>query len=69
MCNLFEFVHVKGIFVIRFSELGTSLMTVMAKVMTYASIAAPVHASWGIDLYRLRENCQLHFRHSSQSKN
>lgn len=56
MCNLFELVCVKGRLVIRISQFGTSLLTVMSNAMTYASLAAPVHASWGIDMYKFRED-------------
>ena len=35
---------------------GTSIKTAMSNTMTYASLAAPIHASWGIDMYKFRED-------------
>lgn len=56
MCDVFEFVCVKKRLVIRISQLGTSIKTAMSNTMTYASLAAPIHASWGIDMYKFRED-------------
>jgi hypothetical protein len=56
MCDVFEFVCVKKGLVIRISNLGTSIKAAMSNAMTYASLAAPVQASWGIDMYKFRED-------------
>jgi hypothetical protein len=65
MCDVFEFVCVKKRLVIRISQFGTSIKTAMSNAMTYASLAAPVHASWGIDMYKFRDDMvSLNKRHT-----
>ena len=51
-----------------FTDLVTSIKTAMSNTMTYASLAAPIHASWGIDMYKVREDMvSLNISHTTNN--
>ncbi|HEY7571319.1 MAG TPA: hypothetical protein VH796_08120 [Nitrososphaeraceae archaeon] len=45
------------------------ILVAISNVMTYASLAAPIHAAWGVDVYKFHDECQSLFSSSIKENN
>lgn len=66
---ILEFVSVKGGLYTKAIRARSTILTAISNVMTYASLAAPIHAAWGVDVYKFRDNCQSLFSHGDMPNN
>ena len=59
----------KGELYTRAKWVRSAILTAIYNMLTYTSLAAPIHAAWAVDVYKFRDDCQSLFSHNTKVNN